>query len=371
MRVLIDILHPAHVHFFRNFYSEMEGRGHDVCITARDKDRSVELLRAFDLPYQQISQQKSGAGGLAVEMAQRTPRLMKIMRSFRPDVMTGIMGPSIALAGALRLPRVPAVVFYDTEFAVQTNRIVYPLAYSVCTPDCYQGAVPGRHPTYAGYHELAYLHPSRFRPDPAVLAEFGVSPGEAYSIVRFVSWQAVHDRKERGLTVKQKRHLVEVLQRRGRVLVSSEGPPPPELADLAIRGPVEKVHHLLAHARLVVGESATMSSEAAVLGVPAVFIATTGRGYTDDEERRYGLVRHFTEDQYDMALSAIEDILAAPSAAWAGARQQLLDEKIDVTGWMVDYFESTFTARNACPGGNDAPSTPRRGASSAVDDGGR
>ena len=44
-----------------------------------------------------------------------------------------------------------------------------------------------------------------------------------------------------------------------------------------------------------------MSSEAAVLGVPAVFIATTGRGYTDDEERRYGLVRHFTEAQYDLA----------------------------------------------------------------------
>jgi predicted glycosyltransferase len=344
MRVLIDILHPAHVHFFRNFYSEMEGRGHSVCITARDKDRSVELLRAFDLPYQQISEQKSGVG-LAIEMAQRTPRLMNVMRSFRPDVMTGIMGPSIALAGVLRLPRVPSVVFYDTEFAVQTNRIVYPLAYSVCTPDCYQGRVPGRHHTYAGYHELAYLHPNRFRPDPAVLSEFGVNPGEAYSIVRFVSWQAVHDRKERGLTVKQKRHLVEVLQRRGRVLVSSEGPLPPELANLAVRGPVEKVHHLLAHARLVVGESATMSSEAAVLGVPAVFIATTGRGYTDDEERRYGLVRHFTEDQYDMALSAIEDILAAPSAAWAGARQRLLDEKIDVTGWMTDYFESTFTAQ--------------------------
>src|SRR5262249_32357007 len=157
MRVLIDILHPAHVHFFRNFHAEMTSRGHQVCITARDKDRSVELLTAFGLPYRQISAQKAGAG-LAVEMAQRTPRLIKIMRSFKPDVMTGIMGPSIAVAGALRLPRVPAVVFYDTEFAVQTNRVVYPLAYSVCTPDCYQGQVPGRHPQYAGYHELAYLH---------------------------------------------------------------------------------------------------------------------------------------------------------------------------------------------------------------------
>jgi predicted glycosyltransferase len=337
MRVLIDILHPAHVHFFRNFYAEMERRGHQLCITARDKDRSVELLRAFDLPCEQISRQMSGAS-LALEMAQRTPRLMKIMRSFKPDVMTGIMGPSIALAGALR--RVPAVVFYDTEFAVQTNRLVYPLAYSVCTPDCYQGKVRGRHPQYAGYHELAYLHPNRFKPDPAVLADFGVSPDEPYSIVRFVSWQAVHDRRERGLSAKQKRHLVEALQGHGRVLISSEAPLAPDLADRAVRGPVEQIHHLIAHARLVVGESATMSSEAAVLGVPAVFIATTGRGYTDDEERRYGLVRHFTEDQYDRALSAIEEILAKPALAWQAARQRLLDEKIDVTAWMVDYFEA-------------------------------
>jgi hypothetical protein len=345
MRILIDILHPAHVHFFRNFHNEMGARGHEMCITARDKDRSVELLRAFGLPYQQISAQKSGGAGLAVEMAQRTPRLMKIMRSFRPDVMTGIMGPSIALAGALRPRRVPAVVFYDTEFAVQTNRIVYPLAYSVCTPDCYQGTVPGRHPTYAGYHELAYLHPNRFHPDPAVLAEFGLGAAEPYSIVRFVSWQAVHDRKERGLSAKQKRHLVEVLQRRGRVLISSEGALPPDLAGLEVRGRVDQVHHLMAHARLVVGESATMSSEAAVLGVPAVFIATTGRGYTDDEERRYGLVRHFTDEQYDMALSAIEEILATPRADWEAARQRLLGEKIDVTAWMIDYFESTFAGR--------------------------
>jgi predicted glycosyltransferase len=337
MRILIDILHPAHVHFFRHFHREMTEQGHEVCITARDKDRSIELLQSFDLPYEQLSTQLSGAG-LALEMVQRTGRLLRVMRRFRPDVMTGIMGPSIALAGALR--RVPAVVFYDTEFAVQTNRLVYPLAYSVCTPDCYQGKVPGRHPTYAGYHELAYLHPNRFRPDPTVLADFGVDPDEPFSIVRFVSWQAVHDRHERGLTTKQKLQLVDLLQRSGRVLISSEAPLSGSLDDLAVRGPVEQIHHLIAHARIVVGESATMSSEAAVLGVPAVFIATTGRGYTDDEERRYGLVRYFTEEQYDMASSTIEEILATPRATWQAARERLLQEKIDVTGWMVDYFQS-------------------------------
>jgi predicted glycosyltransferase len=81
--------------------------------------------------------------------------------------------------------------------------------------------------------------------------------------------------------------------------------------------------------------------------VPAVFIATTGRGYTDDEERRYGLVRHFTEDDYDKAVRAVEEILAEPRATWQAAHQRLLNEKIDVTGWMVDYFEKTFGAAAA------------------------
>src|SRR5919197_3808173 len=217
MRILIDILHPAHVHFFRNFHDEMTERGHELCITARDKDRSVELLRKFGLAHRQISAQ--GDRGLAVEMVQRTSRLLKVMREFRPDVLTGIMGPSIAVAGKLR--RVPAVVFYDTEFAVQTNRFVYPLAHSVFTPDCYQGRVRGRQVRYAGYHELAYLHPKRFRPDPRRLSAFGVDPREPYALLRFVSWQASHDRHERGLSVAQKRHLIDVLQSRGvRVLIS-------------------------------------------------------------------------------------------------------------------------------------------------------
>ncbi|MGZ6962989.1 MAG: DUF354 domain-containing protein [Acidimicrobiia bacterium] len=341
MRVLIDILHPAHVHFYRNFYDVMSGRGHELCITARDKDRSVDLLEQYGLPYEQISVQKSGSVGMVVEMTQRTGALMKVMQRFQPDVMTGIMGPSIALAGAIR--RVPSVVFYDTEFARQTNWFTYPLAYSVVTPDCYQGKVRGTHVRYAGYHELAYLHPNRFQPDPGKLAAFGVSPDERYSIVRFVSWQAVHDRRETGFSGTQKRDLVAMLERHGRVLISSEAPLPDDLARYEVKGPVEDIHHLLAHAQLIVGESATMSSEAAVLGVPAVMIATTGRGYTDDEERRYGLVRHFTEDQYDRAVTTVEKLFAeSPRELGALARQRLLDDKIDVTQWMVDYFETTF-----------------------------
>jgi predicted glycosyltransferase len=63
-----------------------------------------------------------------------------------------------------------------------------------------------------------------------------------------------------------------------------------------------------------------MSSEAAVLGVPAVMIPTTGRGYTDEQERRYGHARHFVEDDYDQAVAAVEELFAWNPAS-AGSRR--------------------------------------------------
>jgi predicted glycosyltransferase len=340
MRLLIDILHPAHVHFFRHFAQDMTARGHEVRFTARAKDCATDLLDHYGISYELLSRQGSGLG-LALELASRTWKLTALARSWRPDVMTGIMGPSIALAG--RVLGIPAVVFYDTEFAKQTNWFVYPLAHSVCTPDCYQGRVRGVHRTYAGYHELAYLHPRRFTPDPARLAPFGVSSGEPYSILRFVSWQAIHDVNEKGLSGTQKRHLIEVLERHGKVLISSEASLSPDLDRWRVKGPTADIHHLLAFAQMIVGESATMSSEAAVLGVPAIFIAKTGRGYTDDEERAYGLVRHFREADFDAAIGAIEELFVrGPSGVGQAARHRLLADKIDVTSWMVDYFEREF-----------------------------
>ena len=120
MRILIDILHPAHVHFFRPFREDMLAAGHDVLVTSRRKDVTIELLDAFDIPHRVLSSQRRGRAGLARELLSRTARLVRAARRFRPDVMTGIMGPSIAIAG--KLLRTPRVVFYDTGIATSTNR---------------------------------------------------------------------------------------------------------------------------------------------------------------------------------------------------------------------------------------------------------
>jgi predicted glycosyltransferase len=338
MRILVDLLHPAHVHVFRHLIAEMQDSGDEVLVTARDKDVTLTLLDEYGIEHRTISTQTTGAAGLASEWALRSVRLARIARSFKPDVMTGIMGVSIAPVG--RLLRIPTVVFYDTEFATTTNRVVYPLATSVVTPDCYSAPVRGHHVQVPSYHELAYLHPDRFQPDPAIVSGAGIDPDAAYSIVRFVSWEASHDRGELALTGEQKRALVTGLAERGGVVISSEMPLPEDLEPFGYRGPKNAMHHVIAHANLFVGESATMASEAAVLGTPAIYLAKTSRGYIDDLEESYGLVRHFDPTAFDGVMDTAASLMDRSSQRSAfEAHRRLLDDKIDLTTWMIEYFE--------------------------------
>ncbi len=114
-----------------------------------------------------------------------------------------------------------------------------------------------------------------------------------------------------------------------------------------LRAPAENIHHLIAFSRMLVGESATMAAEAAVLGVPAFYIADTSRGYIDDLERRYGLVRKYARAQASSALVEIKRLLSRGSLSeeMAAARRRLLTERVDTTSWMIEYVDQVVRSR--------------------------
>jgi predicted glycosyltransferase len=344
MRILVEILHPAHVHVFRNAIRAWQERGDEVLVLSREKECTSSLLEAYGIPFRSISRIGKRKYALPAEMVLRDVRMLTASLVFKPDVLVGVMGVTIAQIG--RLIGKPAVVFYDTENATLTNRFVYPLAHSVCTPSCYREPVRGRHVTYPGYQELAYLHPGRFQPDRSVVEALGIDPGDTFFVVRFVSWQASHDVGEYGLTLDIKRDLVTRLSSHGRVLITSEAPLPEDLAPYHFPLPAEKMHDVMAFARLLVGESATMSSEAAVLGVPALFISDEGRGYTEEEER-FGMVFNFRTDEKERIFAWLDDHLSMEDASgvFAGRRAKLLEGKVDTTTWMIEYIDGVVAGR--------------------------
>jgi predicted glycosyltransferase len=348
MRLLVDILHPAHVHVFGALAKELGARGHEVKFTLRDKDVARELLDQHGIAYELLSRQRQGMG-LFGEFVQRSARLWQVAAAFRPHFLAGVMGPSITAVGRLRrvLARDPAriAVFYNTEIAWRTNTVVYPLADYVCTPDAYWGKVHGNHVTYPGYHELTYLHPHRFTPDPEVPKRHGIDITSPYFLLRFVSYKSSHDLGVDGLTTTQKVALVRTLEEFGRVYISSESSLPPELEPNKLKIPASDLHQVMAFARMLVGESATMASESAVLGVTAFYISPFGRGFTDDQERRYQLVHNFNGARFRADWLALVRQLAGDPELVTRARaaqQRMLREKTDVTEWMVEFFEREY-----------------------------
>lgn len=339
MKILVDIGHPAHVHFFRHPIKIWQERGHEILITSRRKEIATDLLDGMNLTHRMLSSHpgKGGLVSLGKEMIQRDLALWRETRSFRPDIMMGIGG--VNPAHVRMLTGIPAIVFYDTENATLSNLITYPFASRVVVPSCYQAWLPPWHLRYPGYHELSYLHPNRFKPNREKALAAGLAPEGKTFLIRTVAWAASHDVSERGWNLDLLRQIVQHLVSRGRVLISSEGDLPSDLDPYRFNGPLTDIHHLMAHCDLFVGESATMASECAVLGTPAIYAALTGRGYTDEQEQDYGLVRNVFELDWPKIKDALDSMLVKPGGFWREKRKQLLDEKIDVADFVARLIE--------------------------------
>jgi predicted glycosyltransferase len=348
LRILIDVLHPAHVHFFRHFVAEAHDRGHECLITARDKDMALRLLDAYGLDYRLLTRQRRGVVGLGAELVEHTVLLAREARRFRPHLMMGIMAPCIALAGLSVPARV--IAFYDNETARSVNRLVYLLSDAYLAPRGFRTALGGKLIRYTGYHELAYLHPRRFRPDRQLLAQHGIDLRKRLFFVRFVAWVSSHDYGEQGFSLEGKRQLLSILARHGQVLISSEAPLPEDLQPYRCQLPPEMVHHALAFADLFVGESSTMASEACVLGTHSVYVSSTGRGVNDEQAQRYEHAEYFSDSDEESALQRIASLCerADLKAAALSSREKLLEECCDPTSGLSRLLSCSLT-KMPCP----------------------
>lgn len=339
LRVLIDILHPAHVHVFKNLWTELVTAGDEVLITAREKDVTVELLEAYAIPHMTLSSQRFGRVGLARELVERTTSLRRVAKRFRPDVMLGVMGAAIAPVG--RLMDIPTVVLYDTE-AAPSNRWVFPMSTAVATPSAFKGTVRrSRHLTYNGYQELAYLHPSRFEPSATAVAQFGLA--NPYSLVRFVSWEASHDFGHSAMTLDERLDVIKVLSEISTVWISSEGKLPSVLTDRRLDVPVHRIHDVLGCASLLVGDSGTMASEAALLGTPSIYISSLRAGVIADQQEKLETLRQFEKSDPTLIRAAIDELTALPHLRLVTRKR--VNEMVDLTSWLRRLLKNSSWIR--------------------------
>lgn len=344
MRILVDIGHPGHVHLLKHVAKNLEKKGHQVFYSVRDIPVAKRLMDIYGMPYIDLGKKKDSLLGKAWTVIKQDFLLFKFVVENKIDIG---LSSGIALPHVSRVTKMKSFVFDDDDDEVEKFVVKYchPFTDVVLSPS----AVRDHRQThnaifYAGFHELAYLHPNVFKPDETVLNRLGIKKGEKYFVMRFVALKGHHDVGNKGLSFEQKKILVETLSKYGRVIITAERQLEPDFEPYRMAVPAEDMHSIMYYASLYIGDSQTMTSEAAVLGVPALRCNTfVGRiSYLEEEEHKYDLTYGFNPNEFDQLLCKLEELLKNPETKqiWEMRRQKMLSDKIDVSAFFTWFIEN-------------------------------
>ena len=195
-----------------------------------------------------------------------------LLKSLEVEIIIS-RGSPFAILAALYLQK-KSIIFPDSEVVLFYNTFINRMADLIITPSFFRKKLNVSQIVVDGFFEETYTHPKIFIPDNKFFegeSQAKLSPDKPYAVVRFGSWMASHDKKKAGLyTFNQKRCLVKELFKVGQVIISDEGDIPSELSPYCSMISSHKIHQLLYHASLFIGDAQSMAIEAALLGTPTV-----------------------------------------------------------------------------------------------------
>jgi uncharacterized protein len=283
LRVWVDCTAAAHPLVLRPVIERLEGRGHEVMVTAREYGQTLGILERLDISYTAVgSHGGASALGKGRALAGRSARLARIVWARRPQL--AIAHGSVDLAVVSSLFRIPSAQMQDYELAGWQRQIAFRAARKVLVPDSIPldrlkriGARERKLVRYPGLKEEYYL--ADFEPDAAVLGELGLDREKVLVVVRPPpETSEYHARNDLyGETIRRLAGAEEVqavviprTERQGEEVRAMAA------ANLIVPARAIDAQSLIAFADLVVSAGGTMNREAVALGTP-VFTTFAGR----------------------------------------------------------------------------------------------
>lgn len=340
MRVTFFVHTSGQAYLWSHVALILKERGHEVSMVVRGNDNVRRLLESYDIPFASYGKVGTSKYGKVLRLPAHLATSVRLVARLNPDI---IVGTGIIEAWTARLLGKRCIIFDDSESIPFLERLSWRyLANDILTPVCFLKEMGKKQVRFRGYKELAYLHPNQFSPDPSIYKELGIGEAEKFVILRFGAFEAVHDVHRRGFPPADKHQLVQQLSKYARVFISSEGSLPADLQPYRLPIPYHRIHHALYYAELVVADTGTTTSEAAVLGTPAIICGSFVHQFGNfiELEREYGLIFCFEEaaKSIDKALELIQQ--PNLKELWAAKRRKLLTDKIDVAEYMAQFIQS-------------------------------
>ncbi|MEG2070418.1 MAG: DUF354 domain-containing protein, partial [Bacteroidales bacterium] len=220
MKILIDIGHPAHIHYFKNCVKILSEKNYDFLFVVRERNSTIELIQNLKFNYRSRGKGGSNLISKLLLIPVIDFKLFKIAKTFNPDIFLSFS--SFYAAHIAWIMRKTHIAFDDTEHAVFEHILCRPFTEAVFSPSCYNAKLSKNQILFNSYMELCYLHPNYFIPDDRIYQELNLKENEKYCVLRFVSWDANHDVGQHGLTIDDKIQIVNELSKYCKIFISSE-----------------------------------------------------------------------------------------------------------------------------------------------------
>lgn len=322
--------------------------GYNVFIVIKTKDILEDLLKESGLPYYNILRvpHRRSKLGMLMDTFIRDWRMMRFVSQNNIGLLTG---STVEVAHVGWLMRRDSINTGEDDLAVvpQFGYIAGVFVKCHLAPvSCDVGFLTKKCFKYAGYHELAYLHPNHFTPDRTIVEKY-FPVGSPYFLIRFSDLKAFHDAGIKGINAEIAQKLINILKPHGRIYITSERELEPQFEPYRIKINTLDMHHVMAFADLYIGDSQTMAAEAGVLGVPFVrYNDFVGRiGYLNELENVYHLgygIKTSKAGSAEKMYGVVREILDMPNRKeeWQARRKKMLSEKIDYAQFLTWFIEN-------------------------------
>lgn len=349
MNILIDIGHPAHIHIFKNISRILITRGNSVFFTVREGEKEADLLKGYNFSFTVIGKKRKSLSGKLFGLLIFSYRIFRLSQKHKSDIFLSHGSMYAGIASFFRSK--PHIALEDTG---NVEQLIFskPFSNVILSPDSLRLDLGSKHLKYKGFHELYYLSPTYFTPDQAVKSLLRIQKDDKYCIIRFISWGATHDHGHEGITELGKTELINFLNGKYKIFISSESELPPDLNQYKFPLSPEWLHHAIAFSEIVITEGATVASESTLLGIPVVYINSRESDMIDEHER-CGLLYHFRN--FEGVIEKVTGIINDPESRvnFIIKRDEMLKTKIDVTSfliWFVENYPESVTQMHQDPG---------------------
>lgn len=345
MKILIDIGHPSHVHYFKNFIKIMQGKKHEFFITARDKEVTQRLLSIYGIDYISRGRGKAGIFGKLFYLIKTDVTLFHMAKKINPDILLSCS--SAYLAHISFLLGKPHICIDDTDIARYEHLMYVPFSDCIISPVGFKKQFGKKHIFIDSTFDLFYLHPNYFKPNPKIKKELGIDGTQKTIFMRFTSMSASHDWGNRKINYKDILHLIDRFKPKYKILISSENELPSNISNYKITISPEEVHDALFYSDLFIGESGSMSTEAAILGTPSINLAEAAQDV--------GIFRRLSECGIYRVITNMQDAINTAETMinefsyienFNRNREKFLNQLIDPTAYLVWFMENYPESRN-------------------------